>query len=348
MAVKPLVEWDGWVLWATKARVLYDHPGNGAEILQNAFYGAPSYPPGMPALEATTMRAVGAFDGALLDLQLLALVAAAVVGIWALLHRLAHPVIVGLALLATLASSQLAYQLTTNYADVPLAYLTALGVTAGAVWLTEEDDGRPWQLASFAVFLAAAAWTKNEGLVFGAAAVVALVGATLVRRAGRVPGLLAAAGFAALVAPWRLYSAVNGLRTYDYDLADFFVPGVLRERADRVVPAAHELISEMTEVDAWGASLAVVVLAIVSAALTRRRTAGLYTAGWLLLSFCGLVATYWISNHRLDNDLENSSFRTIVALLVTGLCVAPLLLDPLASRVAAAARARVPSPWRVS
>ena len=73
MAVKPLVEWDGWVLWATKARVLYDHPGNGAEILQNAFYGAPSYPPGMPALEATTMRAVGAFDGALLDLQLLAL-----------------------------------------------------------------------------------------------------------------------------------------------------------------------------------------------------------------------------------------------------------------------------------
>jgi ABC-type glucose/galactose transport system permease subunit len=61
--------------------------------------------------------------------------------------------------------------------------------------------------------------------------------------------------------------------------------------------------------------------------LTRRRVAGIYAAVWLVLAFGGLVATYWISNHRLDNDLENSSWRTIVTLLVTGLCLTPLLLE---------------------
>ena len=83
---KPLVEWDGWVLWATKARVLYEHPADGAAILQSDFYGAPTYPLGLPALQATTMRAVGNFDVTLLDVQLVALVGAAILGLWVLLR----------------------------------------------------------------------------------------------------------------------------------------------------------------------------------------------------------------------------------------------------------------------
>lgn len=333
-AVKPLAEWDGWVLWATKARILYEHPSEGAAVLQSSFYGAPSYPLGLPALEATTMRAVGDFDGTLLDVQLLALVAAAMVGIWALLHRAAHPVTIGLALLATLGSTQLAYQLTTNYADVPLAFLVALGVVAGGVWLTGPER-ETWQLACFSVFLAAAAWAKNEGLVFGAAAVVTLVLATLITRSGRRAALLASLAWAMLVAPWRVYAQANGLQTADYDLRDLFDLGLLHDRADRVWPAARELIAEMTAAGAWGATAAVIVLSLATALLTSRRLAGWYAAAWLLLSFGGLVATYWISNHRLDNDLENSSYRTIVTLLVTGLCIAPLLLDAAVARALA-------------
>ena len=117
-AVKPLGDWDGWVLWAIKSRVLYEHPGDGAAILRDGFYGAPSYPLGLPSLEATTMRAVGYFDGTLLDLQLAVLVAASLVGIWVLLRRVA-PAGDRSALLATLASTRVAYQVTTNYADVP-------------------------------------------------------------------------------------------------------------------------------------------------------------------------------------------------------------------------------------
>ena len=328
MAVKPLAEWDGWVLWATKARVLYDHPSNGATILQSDFYGAPSYPIGMPALEATTMRAVGHFDGTLLDLQLLALVAAAIVGIWVLLRRVAHPVVIGLALLATLASSQVTYQLTTNYADVPLAFLTAAGVVAGGVWLTDGSEGRTWMLVCFSVFLGAAAWTKNEGLLFGAAAAVALLATSLAGRRNVRSALGAVGGFVVLAAPWRIYAAANGLKTRDYNLADLFDFGLLHERADRVWPATRELLQEMTVADAWGASLVVIVLGVAAALLTRRRRlAGIYAGAWLVLAFCGLVATYWISNHRLDNDLDNSSFRTIVTLLVTGLSLTPLLLD---------------------
>jgi hypothetical protein len=327
MASKPLAEWDGWVLWATKARVLYERPADGATILQADWYGAPSYPFGLPGLEATTMRAVGHFDGTLLDLQILALVAAAIVGLWVLLRGVAHPLVIGLALLAALASSPVAVQLTTNYADVPLAFLTALGVIAGAVWLTESAEGRPWLLACFSIFLAAAAWTKNEGLLFGAAAAVALLVTSLAtgKRIGHA--LVAIAGFVVLAAPWWIYAAANGLKTRDYDLRDLFDLGLLRERADRVWPAAHELLQEMKVAEHWGASLAIIVLSVAAALLTRRRVAGIYAGTWLVLAFCGLVATYWISNHRLDNDLDNSSYRTVVTLMVTGLCLTPLLLD---------------------
>ena len=340
--VKPLYDWDGWVLWATKARVLYEHPGDGSAILKSSFYGAPSYPLGLPSLEATTMRAVGSFDGTLLDLQLAVLVAAGVAGIWVLLRRLAHPLVIGLALLATLASTRVAYQATTNYADVPLAFLTALGVVAGAAWLTARAEERQsWQLVCFTVFLASAAWTKNEGLVFGAAAVTGLLVVTAVTRSGTRAGLVAAAGFVVLAAPWRVYAAANNLQTKDFDLTDFMHVPLLRQRADRVGPAASELISEMGEFDGWGLSLAVIVLAVASALLTGRRAAGVYAACWLFLSFAGLVATYWISNHSLDNDLESSSFRTVVTLMVTGLALTPLLLDDALSRAASILRAGV-------
>ena len=341
MAVKPLVEWDGWVLWATKARVLYEHPGDGAAVLEQSFYGAPSYPPGLPALEATTMRAAGTFDGTALDLQLLVLVAASIVAMWALLRLVANPLTVGLALLATLASSQVAYQLTTNYADVPLAFLTAAGVVAAAVWLAAEGEQQRWQLVAACVFLAAAAWTKNEGLVFGAAGFAALIVASLLARRGRLEAAVAAAGFLALAAPWRLYAATHDLKTYDYDLASFLDLPFLRERAGRIGPATRELLAEMTVASSWGASLLVIGLAVATALLTTRRPAGVYAALWLGLSFGGLVATYWISNHRLDNDLENSSYRTIVTLLVTGLCLAPLLLEDAVSRAERSAAALV-------
>ena len=338
MAVKPLVEWDGWVVWATKAKILYGIPGEAAGVLQQANYPPPSYPPGLPALEATTMHAVGHFDNTLLDLQLLALVVAALLGLWVLLRPVASPLLISIALLAPLASSQVTYQLTTNYADVPLAFLVALGVVAGAAWLAAGDGRDRSQLICFSVFLGAAAWTKNEGFVFGCAAVLALAVAALVSRTARRDAALACAGFLVLALPWRIYAIAKHLPTQDYDLRNLFDVGYLGDHADRVLPSARELLQEMTVRDAWRASLIVVVLGIAAALLSSRRVVGLYAAIWLGLSFIGLVVTYWIATHSLENDLENSSFRTIVTLLVTGLCLLPALLQPFADDAVAALR----------
>jgi hypothetical protein len=258
MAVKSLAEWDGWVLWATKARILYERPADAAEIVREAFYRAPSYPLGLPALEATTMRAAGTFDPVLVDLQILVLMAAALVGIWALLSAVAHPLLIGVALLAPAASTTLTYQLTTNYADVPLAFLVALGVVAGAVWLAAGDEREPWQLVCVAISIAFAAWTKNEGLIFGSR-------------------------------PWRGSSSPRCSSGVD-DLPSSPRVGVRRPR--RAV-----------------------------ATLRQRATI------WLALSSGGLVVTYWVSSHRLDDDLDNSSYRTVVTLLVGGLCMSPALLQ---------------------
>jgi hypothetical protein len=136
-----------------------------------------------------------------------------------------------------------------------------------------------------------------------------------------------------------VYAAAHDLKTYDYDFADLFDLPLLRDRADRVGPVARELISEMTAFDSWGLALALIVLSVATSLLTTRRVAGWYAACWLCFSFCGLIGTYWISNHSLDSDLGNSSHRTVVTLLVTGLCLTPLLLDDALARAAGTSRA---------
>ncbi len=70
-------------------------------------------------------------------------------------------------------------QLATGYANVPLAMFVAAGVVAAARWLL--DDARALLILT-TLFVAAACLTKNEGLLFGAATLVALVIAAEGRR----------------------------------------------------------------------------------------------------------------------------------------------------------------------
>ena len=50
IAVRPLLESDGWAVWALKARVLFETP-DAAETLRLPWYGPPHYPLAMPTLE---------------------------------------------------------------------------------------------------------------------------------------------------------------------------------------------------------------------------------------------------------------------------------------------------------
>ncbi len=328
-AVRPDIEWDSWAVWLAKARLLYADPGAAPAALRSGNYGRTPYPLGFPTFEALGFKAMGRYDSTAIGLQLLLLACGFPLALWSLLRNHARSSMIAVVSIALLGAPQFLYQLLTRYADVPLGLFVGLGVAAGAAWLV----GRPqesWLLGCFAAFLGMAGVTKSEGFLFALAGCVALaVGVvstrdrTLVRPAAKAVGAVLV-----LIVPWQLYCSAYGLSTPDYNLADAVSPSYLGAHTDRVEPAAHEIWVQLGKTGSWGLLVWVILLALVVGLLARRWVLLAFTATWLGLATAGLLIIYWISTLPLGSNLTNSSYRTIVSLLVAGAAVVPLFVFP--------------------
>jgi len=322
-AVRPLHEFDGWVIWATRARALYEFSGPAAPVFTDPTYPALQHPLLLPALEATDAHFMGAWDGTVMHLQLLGFAIAFVGGSWALLRPYVwQPLLAGV-LAAVVAAPAVLDQLATNYADVPLALFVALGVAPIALWMTYSE--RELLVAS-ALFLGAAALTKNEGELFAVCALAAAA-ATGGRRRLR-PVAITAAAVAAIDAPWRIWIATHHVKISEYSISDAFDPGFLRARWSRVGPSAHELLTQIVRIQAWGYLVALALVGVAGAFVVRAPRRGAFVSLWLLLSFAGMVVIYWISTNPVTNNLYNSSNRTVDAIVVGAAAAVPALLAP--------------------
>jgi hypothetical protein len=329
-AIRPLVEWDGWGVWTAKARLLYADPSQAPAALRSGNYGQTPYPIALPTLEALGFGAMGKYDGSVIGLQSLALAAAFPCGLWALLRRVAPAWATLLVALAVVGAPQILYQLVTHYADVPLALWVGLGLAAGAAWAAS-PAGDGWLLGAFAAFLGMAGLTKSEGFLFAAAGAAALAVAVLVhprRAALKRDAGMAIAALGAIVLPWQLYTAAYGLTTPDYDLAHAVAPGYLNAHAGRVGPVVRELWHQLVQTNHWGLLVWVIPVAVACGFLARRLQVSAFAATWLVLGAGGLVLTYWISTLPLESHLTNTSYRTIVPLLVGGAAMIPALIFP--------------------
>jgi Dolichyl-phosphate-mannose-protein mannosyltransferase len=316
--IRPLLEWDGWAIWAMKARGLYEFGSATGPVFTSDAYPPLQHPLLLPSLEAIGFRAMGAFDGTLIHVQLLFLAVGFLAAYWTLLREVVSAAVLGVVALAILSAEPVLKQLSTNLADVPLALFVAMGVSALARWLIEDE---PWTLVCAALFLGAATLTKSEGALFGLAAFLAALPAAR----GRVrPLLWAALAVALILAPWRLFVAIHDLPIADYDLANLLDPGYLSDQADRVRPAADGLLSEMFSGD-WGLLLPMFLVAIAAAVLATRYALAGFAAGWAVLSFLGLLAIYWISVIPIDLQLVWTADRTIVTIVVAATALAPVL-----------------------
>jgi hypothetical protein len=312
-AVKPLLEFDGWAIWATRARALYDYGHPIAPVFTDPVYPALQYPLLLPSLEALDFRFLGRFDGALLHLQLAGFALAFLGGAWVLLRDHVRPLLLASVLLAIVAAPTFFAQLQTNYADVPLAIFVALGLASLAT-------GRH-RLA--ALFLGAAALTKNEGEMFALAALVA--GVVVVPRRRWLDLAACAVGVLVIDMPWRIWVQAHHLPTRDYALSNLFHPAYLWDHRSRVRPAAGELWTQLGRHDAFGYLWLLVLGAVVVGLLLRQRAA-FFAAAWLVLSFVGLLLIYWISRNPLTSHLYNTSDRTIDSLVFGAALLVPVLL----------------------
>jgi hypothetical protein len=321
-AVKPLWETDGWLIWALRARALYDYGHPVSPIFTSPVYDGTSYPLWLPSLEALDFRAMRTFDGTLVHLQLLGIAIGFVGGAWVLLREHAPKLLLASALAAILAAPSFFNQLQTNFADVPLAMLLALGVAALAVWIRR---GGPGLLEAAALFLAAAVLTKAEGELFVLSAFV--VAAVVVGRERLRPLGLAALAVLAVDLPWRIWLAAHHVHSY-FSFTRLLSYSYLSGHTWRLSPTLSELDRQLRSTASWSYLAVLVVVGLCGAVLLRELRLAAFAAGWLLLSFAGLVAVYWISPLPVTDHLSNSADRTIDSLVIGATLLVPVLLGP--------------------
>lgn len=326
-ADRPLVDNDAWAIWTLRGRLLYANPSAAAAAMRTGTYGPSPYPLALPTLEALGFQALRQYDGTVIGAQLLFLLGGFAAALWGLLHRCAHPVAIALAALAVVAAPEILYQLLTQYADVPLGLFVGVGVASAAAW-TASHDAPTWLLGCAVAFLAMAGLLKSEGLMFVTAACIALVVAQLGRDRRRrlLPALVAVGAVAASLAPWRLYCAAYHLSTPDYELGNVVRVGYLRAHAGRVGPVVRELWRQLGNTHSWGLLVAAILAGLVTGAVGGRFRPTLFAALWLGLGSTGLILIYWISTLPTAHNLDNSSFRTIVSLLIGGTAMLPVLI----------------------
>ena len=323
-SVRPLFEWDGWAVWGMKAEALYYFgKATGPLFTSQAYAGVQqTYPVLLPALEATDFFAMRAVDGSVIHLQLVLFAVAFAGSLFGLLRGRVPVELTALSVLAILAAPPVLGLLASNYADVPLAFLVALGVVALACWLIDDE---PAMLALAVIFLGAATLTKNEGTMFAAVAIVPLLAYVAFRDRRRLLHLLGALGAVfVILLPWRIFTAAHHLSTGGIQLSGVFRPSLLAAHAGRVGPSAHALVGQIG-LTRWGLLVPLIAIGLLAALVSGRALLASFATVWLLLSFAGLVTVYWISSLPLNWYLGTSAYRTVATLVIGGAALTPLL-----------------------
>jgi hypothetical protein len=316
--IRPLLEWDGWAIWGTKSRALYEFGGATGPVFTSDVYLPLQHPLLLPSLDAIDFRAMGTYDPTLVHVQLALLAFGFLLGFVSLLRDRVPLALVGASALAVLSAEPVLKQLSTGLADVPLAFFVALGLVGAGRWLA---SGERWALVAGTLFLGAAALTKSEGLFFALAALLALAPFAWSRR--RELGV-ATGAVVAIVLPWRLFVSLRDLPLVEYRFRDAVSPGYLSDHADRVGPAVRGLGGELFSGE-WGLLVPLVIAAVAAAVLARHYALAGFAVLWTALAFGGLVLVYWISTIPIDLALVWSGNRTIVTVVVGAAALAPLL-----------------------
>ena len=332
--VAPLAP-GGLSSWDSRARALYGFGRPIAPVFTGAANGALQQPLLLPALEAVGFRFAGAFDGTLLDLQLLGFTVALVGGGWTLLRRSADPLLLAASLLAIVTAPALFNRLLSGAADIPLATFLALGVASLGLWLR---DGRAGLPAGATLFLGAAALTRTEGECFVLAAFLA---AELVcSKPQRRPLAIAATVVVAAAVPWRAWLWVHRLPVEPFAISHLFHPSFLGPASGRLDPAASELWHEFWRFSSWSLVPLLVIAGLAAGCVFGRRRLALFGLGWILLSFAGLLGILWIA----APGAELGQAASTAGLLVGGALLVPLALSATPEPAPAPAPARAPHP----
>jgi len=323
--------WDDANIWSLKALGLFHFEGLVDGLGRNPQLSGVhlDYPILQPLVEASFFHAIGAVDLRLWHAELWLLLGLV---IWTLAWLLAP---LGRRWLWTVVLGTLALSgiplanITLGDADMLMAGLVGCATVSFGVWL-ERDS--PAHAILGAVFIAGAANVKNEGLVFGAAVLVALcVAAAFVDRPRRWRDIGISAAIVALaVLPWQLW-------VYGNDAAERGTPppwkvirdpGYLVDRLDYLWRGLGQVIEQLMNTGEWSLLIpAFLVTAVVLVVVARYRVVAAFYLGAGILAYLSVAYVYWVTPFADLGGFEQRTGGRIVlgVVFVAGAGLAHLL-----------------------
>ena len=318
-----LSAWDAWAFWVPKAKAIYFFGGLDEQFfreLPNA-----TYPPLLPALEASAFHFMGSADVVTLHLQFWFFACGFVAAVAGLLAPRVPALLLWPFLLLVLVSPRVVGRNLEPQADFLLDYFFALAVALVALWLVDRE---PWLLATASVFMAAALLTKREGLLLVACILVAaLVGSIRDWRYSWPRLALTGAVAVALALPWRIWFTSRDLT------GELPSAGVLAlfEEPGRGWPAFESAVSAVFDYDLWLLAVPFVGVAVVLAFLAGGRVLPVYALTLYGLTIAGLTWVLWtfteLDLSETQDEGVNPVVRLSASLVVASAALVPLLLD---------------------
>jgi hypothetical protein len=324
-SLEPLDGWDAMSIWSRKALLLTEFGKPTADFFQSSHYVFMhlDYPILLPVYESVFFRAAGSPDVQVLHAQLWLFF---VFFLWAaafLAARVARPLVWAPLIAVIAVTPSLSDGIRTLGADVPMSLFLGLGVLLVGLWLA---DGRRGDLAVGTILLAAAANTKNEGLVaaFGVLAVAAIVAGVAGRRdsirRATVPVVAALAVVALAVAPWRLWVAAHPVAgdTADVSVSKGLDPVFIIHHADRIQPTVSAIGDQVSDPGRW-LYLLPLMLAISVAAFripTERRLVAFYLGAGLTVFASLVIWGYVINDWQIDELITFTVDRTVDGMML--------------------------------
>ena len=312
-----LIEFDGWDSWGPRAKALYHFGHLDPHFLASLPGG--SYPPGLPALLATGLHAIGSADVVTLHLQYWFLGVGFVAALLGLLATRVTPLLLLPFVSMVFVMPDIRSRSVDMYGDLPLGFLVATAALLLALWLEER---REWQLPAASLLVAAAALTKREGVILAGCVVIAGLVASSDRARKDWPRLLAvlltAVGATVL---WQIWLRAKGLPSNGPSGGLHFLTD-LRRGWDSL----HVVTNNLFTFDLWLLSLTIAIAAAGLCLLVRAWRLALYLVALIVASVLGCSVILW-SDPNLQLTDVNVVSRLVGTVALTVVAITPLAMQ---------------------
>jgi hypothetical protein len=279
------------------------------------------YPMLIPTLEAIDFRFMGRLDNLVIHVQFWLLLVGFLLAAFELLRDRVPQTLLWPSLLLVGTAPALADNLTSAYADAPVAFFFALAAIGAWRYVVAGERRSMWFCGLMA---GAAVATKPEGSPFVIGLFVLLAIFCRVRKRPFTPLVPAAAWCLIAIVPWRIWVSDHGIRP-STPISKGLDPGYLWARLDRVWPSMKWLVEKSFAAD-WLAILPLLLAVVVVALVWRRsQAAALFTAGALAIVFLSLLWAYWVQRPGLHYLLSSSGSRTVTTLVVVAGVFLPIV-----------------------